>query len=92
MYGCQKNRINSNSKTIPILEHICSTANNLTNCGIYLARQKWFEKNKIVGKYDLEKALKDQINFKALHSQCAQQVLRSVAESFKSFQGLRDCS
>jgi len=89
MYGCQQNRINSNSKTIPILEHICSTANNLTNCGIYLARQKWFEKNKIVGKYDLEKALKDQINFKALHSQCAQQVLRSVAESFKSFQGLR---
>ena len=89
MYGCQQNRINPNSKTIPILEHICSTANNLTNCGIYLARQQWFAQNKLIGKYDLEKALKDQINFKALHSQCAQQVLRGVAESFKSFQGLR---
>ncbi len=89
MYGCQQNRINPNSDLIPLLEHICQTANNLTNCGIYVARQTFFNESKIVGKYDLEKTLKQQNNFKALHSQCAQQILRSVAESFKSYQGLR---
>ena len=90
MYGCQQNRIKPNSDLIPILEHICQTANNLTNCGIYEARQTFFNEKKIIGKFDLEKTLKQQVNFKALHSQCAQQILRSVAESFKSYQGLRE--
>ena len=39
MYGCQQNRINPNSDLIPLLEQICQTANHLTNCGIYVARQ-----------------------------------------------------
>lgn len=90
MYGCQQNRIKPSSDLIPILEHICYTANNLTNCGIYLARQTFFNEKRIIGKYDLEKELKQQVNFKALHSQCSQQILRSVAESFKSYQGLRE--
>lgn len=89
MYRCQQNIINPNSEIIPIIEHICSTANNLINCGIYLARQQYFKYQTIIGKYDLEKDLKQQVNFKALYSQCAQQILRGVAESFKSFQGLR---
>jgi IS605 OrfB family transposase len=89
MYGCQQNRIQPSSDVIPILEHLCYTANNLTNCGIYFARQTFFNEGRIIGKYEPEEVLKEQVNFKALYSQCAQQVLRSVAESFKSYKGLR---
>jgi IS605 OrfB family transposase len=90
MYKCQQNRIQPNSDVIPVLDHICHTANNLTNCGIYLARQTFFNEGRIIGKYEPEEVLKEQVNFKALYSQCAQQVLRSVAESFKSYKGLRE--
>jgi len=91
MYGCQQNRVKPNSDSIPVLEYICRIANNLTNCGIYLARQTFFNENRIIGKFDLEKSLKQQENYKALYSQCSQQTLRSVAESFKSFKKLRKC-
>jgi len=91
MYGCQQNRVRYSSDLIPILEYICRIANNLTNCGIYLARQTFFKENRIVGKFDLEKFLKQQENYQALYSQCSQQTLRSVAESFKSFKELRKC-
>jgi len=53
-----------------------------------LARQWYFKCNYITGKYDLEKELKQNQNYKFLHSQAAQQTLRGVAESFKSFKEL----
>ncbi|MEQ8757200.1 MAG: hypothetical protein RID09_27245, partial [Coleofasciculus sp. G1-WW12-02] len=39
-------------------------------------------------KYDLEKEYKNNKHFQALYSQAAQQALRTVSESFKSFDGL----
>lgn len=53
-----------------------------------MARQWYFKCNYITGKYDLEKELKQNQNYKFLHSQAAQQTLRGVAESFKSFKEL----
>jgi hypothetical protein len=50
MYGCQQNRIKPSSDLVPILEQICHTANNLTNCGIYLARQTFFNEKRIMGR------------------------------------------
>ena len=73
MYRCQQNRVKSHSDSISVLEYVCRIANNLTNCGIYLARQTFFNENRIVGKFDLEKSLKQQENYKALYSQCSQQ-------------------
>ncbi|MGK7929233.1 MAG: RNA-guided endonuclease InsQ/TnpB family protein [Spirulina sp.] len=87
MFGCQQNLI-ENSESLPFLEYICTTANKLINCGIYLARQWYFKCSYITGKYDLEKELKRNANYQFLHSQASQQTLRSVAESFKSFQEL----
>jgi IS605 OrfB family transposase len=87
MYGCQQNLIKK-PKYHPFLEYLCRTANKLINCGIYLARQYYFKCNYIVGKYDLEKQLKTNQNFKFLFAQAAQQTLRGVAESFKSYKEL----
>lgn len=89
MYGCQQVLLKTNTELKAILEFICSEANKLSNCGIYYARQIWFKSWRIIGKYDLEKEYKSHKHFQALHSQAAQQTLRTVAESFKSFEGLR---
>lgn len=88
MYGCQQNLINPNDDLKSILEFICSESHKLTNCGIYYARQLYFKTGKLIGKYDLEKEYKANKHYQVLHSQAAQQILRSVAESFKSFKEL----
>ncbi|WP_013324622.1 RNA-guided endonuclease InsQ/TnpB family protein [Gloeothece verrucosa] len=88
MYGCQQNLITTSSELKAILEFICSESHKLTNCGIYYARQLYFKTRKILGKFDLEKEYKTNKHFQVLYSQAAQQILRSVAESFKSFQEL----
>jgi len=59
------------------------------NCGRYYARQIYFKTKKFLGKYDLESEYKTNKHFKALYSQAAQQVLRSVSESFESFKKLK---
>ena len=88
MYGCQQNLINPNEELKAVLEFICSESHKLTNCGIYYARQLYFKTGKLIGKYDLEKEYKTNKHYQVLHSQAAQQVLRSVSESFKSFKEL----
>jgi hypothetical protein len=57
MSGCQQILIDD-SEAKPFLEYVCSEANKLVNCGVYLARQLLFKANYFVGKYDLEKGLK----------------------------------
>jgi putative transposase len=88
MYGCQQTLVSGNSELIAILTYLCSEAHKLTNMGIYYARQLYFKTQKGIGKFDLEKIYKNNSHYKALHSQAAQQVLRTVAESFKSYYGL----
>ena len=89
MYGCQQVLISPDIEVKAILEFICSSANKLTNCGVYYARQLYFKTKKYIGKYDLEAEYKLNLHYRVLHSQAAQQVLRSVYESFKSYRGLR---
>jgi putative transposase len=88
MYGCQQTLVSGNSELIAILTFLCEEAHKLTNMGIYYARQLYFKTQKGIGKFDLEKIYKNNNHYKALHSQAAQQVLRTVAESFKSYYGL----
>jgi len=88
-YGCQQILLHPDSELGAILEFICKTANSLTNCGIYYARQLYFKAKKIIGKSDLETEDKNNKHFKALHSQAAQQVLRFVSESFEPFKKLK---
>ncbi|WP_293073837.1 hypothetical protein [Okeania sp. SIO3B5] len=88
MYGSQQSLIKPDGDLKSILEFICSESHKLTNCGIYYGRQLFFKSQKIIGKYDLEKEYKSNKHVSALYSQTAQQILRSVAESFKSFKEL----
>lgn len=84
MYRCQQNLMSMDKHLKAILEFICAESHKLTNCGIYYARQLYFKTQKIIGKFDLEKEYKNNKHYQVLSSQAAQQILRSVAESFKS--------
>ena len=85
MYSCQQVLVSQNNDLINILTFLCEESHKLTNMGLYLARQLYFKARKIIGKYDLEKAYKTNNHYRVLHSQAAQQTLRSVAESFTSY-------
>ena len=88
MYGCQQVLVSQNKDLINILTFLCEESHKLTNMGIYYARQLYFKTQKGIGKFDLEKEYKNNYHYKVLHSQAAQQTLRTVAESFKSYYGL----
>ena len=88
MYGCQQVLVNPDKDLNSILVFLCEESHKLTNMGIYYARQLYFKARKIIGKYDLEKEYKHSYHYKVLHSQAAQQTLRTVAESFKSYKSL----
>ncbi|WP_293156723.1 hypothetical protein [Okeania sp. SIO2C9] len=88
MYCCQQVLVGKNPELIATLTFLCKQSHKLTNMGIYYARQLYFKSRKGIGKFDLEKVYKNNNHYKVLHSQAAQQVLRTVAESFRSYYGL----
>jgi transposase len=91
MYGCQQNLISPDKDLKAVLEFLCSEASKLINCGIYYARQLFFKTGTIPSRAKLHKILgtdNRNIHYKAFYSDTAQQILSSVAESFKSYFGL----
>lgn len=67
---------------------LCHIAKNLANEAIYNVRQYYFTEGKFL-KYEKNYALlKSSPNYKALNSNMAQQILKEVDGSFKSFFGL----
>jgi putative transposase len=70
------------------IKELCHIAKNLTNEAIYNVRQYYFAEGKFL-KYEKNYALlKSSENYKALNSNMAQQILKEVDGSFKSFFGL----
>ncbi len=88
MYGCQQVLVSQDKDLINILTFLCEEAHKLTNMGIYYARQLYFKAKKGIGKFDLINLYKTNNHYKVLYSQAAQQILLTVAESFKSYYGL----
>jgi len=71
-----------------ILRELCHTAKNLANEAIYNIRQYYFTEGEYL-KYEKNYALlKNSPNYKMLNSNMAQQILKEVDGSFKSFFGL----
>lgn len=70
------------------IKELCHIAKNLTNEAIYNVRQYYFTEGKFL-KYEKNYALlKSSENYKLLNSNMAQQILKEVDGSFKSFFGL----
>ena len=70
------------------IKELCHAAKNLANEAIYNVRQYYFTEGKFL-KYEKNYVLlKNSYNYKTLNSNMAQQILKEVDGSFKSFFGL----
>ena len=89
MYLAVKQQIKHLSKEdYRTLRELCHTAKNLANEAIYNVRQYYFAEGKFL-KYEKNYTLlKNSPNYKLLNSNMAQQILKEVDGSFKSFFGL----
>ena len=70
------------------LKYLSHIAKNLTNEAIYNIRQYYFKNKKYLSYNENYKMLKNSENYKKLNSNMAQQILKEVDGSFKSFFGL----
>ena len=77
-----------NKKEFRILKYLSHIAKNLKNQAIYNIRQHYFNKKKYLSYNENYKILKNSENYKKLNSNMAQQILKEVDGSFKSFFGL----
>ena len=89
MYLTVKQQVKHLSKKdYMIIKKLCRTAKNLVNEAIYSVRQYYFTEGEFL-KYEKNYTLlKNSPNYKALNSNMAQQILKEVDCSFKSFFGL----
>jgi IS605 OrfB family transposase len=89
MYLTVKQQVKHLSKDdYKTLKELCHSAKNLANEAIYNVRQYYFTEGKFL-KYEKNYTLlKSSPNYKALNSNMAQQILKEVDGSFKSFFGL----
>ena len=71
-----------------ILKELSHTAKNLANQAIYNVRQYYFTEGEYLNYQKNYALLKDSENYKILNSNMAQQILKEVDGSFKSFFGL----
>ncbi|WP_338938352.1 transposase [Fusobacterium pseudoperiodonticum] len=67
------------------LKYLCHIAKNLKNQAIYNVRQHYFNNKKYLSYNENYKMLKNSESYKKLNSNMAQQILKEVDESFKSF-------
>jgi transposase len=70
------------------LRELCHAAKNLYNEGLYNIRQHFFETEKYLSYPQNYHDLKSSDNYRKLNSNMAQQILKEVDSSFKSFFGL----
>ena len=70
------------------LKQLCHIAKNLTNQAIYNVRQYYFAEGEYLNYEKNYALLKSSDNYKMLNSNMAQQILKEVDGSFKSFFGL----
>ena len=70
------------------IKHLCHIAKNLTNQAIYNVRQYYFNEGEYLNYEKNYALLKSSENYKLLNSNMAQQILKEVDGSFKSFFGL----
>jgi len=70
------------------LLELCHYAKNLFNEALYNARQCFFRESRYLNYYENYALLRNSDNYKMLNSNMAQQILKEVDGSFKSFFGL----
>ena len=79
--------IKSNNKYYKDLKELCRKSKNLYNTTLYYIRQHFFETKSYLPYVQIDKIFKDtnNVDYRSLPSQTAQQTMRMVDSNFKSF-------
>jgi putative transposase len=89
MYLTQKNQIRDLSKSeFLALRQLCRLSKNLYNVGLYTVRQYYFQEHKHLRYESTYHQCKDNENYQILNTDIAQQTLKVVDRTFRSFYGL----
>ncbi|MFB2894649.1 hypothetical protein ACE1CI_17210 [Aerosakkonemataceae cyanobacterium BLCC-F50] len=89
MYLTQKNQIRElNKSEFVALRELCRLSKNLYNVGLYAVRQYFFQEQKHLRYESAYHLCKTNENYKLLNTDIAQQTLKVVDRTFKSFYGL----
>lgn len=86
MYLTQKNQVRGLSKQeFTALQTLCRLTKNLYNVGLYAVRQFFFARRQYLKYESNYHACKGNENYRLLNTDIAQQTLKVVDRSFKSF-------
>ncbi|NEQ78242.1 MAG: IS200/IS605 family element transposase accessory protein TnpB [Okeania sp. SIO2C9] len=86
MYLTQKNKIrNLSSQEFKALKQLCRLSKNMYNVGLYSVRQFYFAEGRYLRYESNYHYCKDNENYQLLQTDIAQQTLKVVDRSFKSF-------
>ncbi len=89
MYLTQKNQIRElNKSEFVVMQQLCRLSKNLYNVGLYTVRQYFFQEHKHLRYESAYHLCKVNENYKLLNTDIAQQTLKVVDRTFKSFYGL----
>ena len=89
MYLTVKQQVKHLSKEdYQVMKELCHVAKNLTNEAIYNVRQYYFKEGSYLNYQKNYALLKSSENYRILNSNMAQQILKEVDGSFRSFFGL----
>lgn len=86
MYATQKNQLRNLSKTeFKALRQLCRLSKNLYNVGLYSVRQYFFQERRFLRYESNYHYCKENENYKTLNTDIAQQTLKVIDRSFRSF-------
>ncbi|MBE9144495.1 RNA-guided endonuclease InsQ/TnpB family protein [Planktothrix mougeotii] len=89
MYLTQKNQIRGlDAREFNALRELCRLSKNLYNVGLYTLRQYYFQERKHLRYESNYHYCKENENYKRLNTDIAQQTLKVVDRTFRSFYGL----
>jgi putative transposase len=89
MYLTQKNQIRRlEAREFNALRELCRLSKNLYNVGLYMVRQYYFQERKHLRYESNYHYCKENENYKRLNTDIAQQTLKVVDRTFRSFYGL----
>ena len=85
MYLTVKQEAKLSKEELNILKELSHVTKSLYNEALYSIRQYFFNTGSYLNYYDNYKELKNSVNYRLLNSNMAQQILKEVDGSFKSF-------
>jgi putative transposase len=81
-------KVKANSKDYKHLLNYSHYSNNLYNYCLYITNEYFRETGKYIGRFNLDKAVSDNENYKLLPAQTSQQIVKLIDQNFRSFMAL----